>query len=89
MGSKMAAHLLLVVVTVVVNAAVEAVRAHHPLLLHQTLETIHCPTVGVTHHLHQAGDHATHVPVLHLCDVRTGRADAECRAFYSSSSLSH
>lgn len=85
----MTAHLLLVIVTVVVNTAVEAVGTHHPLLLHQTLETIHCPTVGVTHHLHKAGHHAAHVPVLHLCDIRTGRAQAECCTFYSSSSLNH
>lgn len=58
--------LLLIVVSVIVDAAVEAVPGHDPLLLHQTLETGLGPAVGVTHHLHQAGDHATHVPVICL-----------------------
>lgn len=60
-------HLLLVTVAVVVDAAVEAVAGHHPLLLHQALEAQLGPTVRVTHHLHQAGHHAAQVPVLHLC----------------------
>lgn len=59
-------HLLLVVVAVVVDAAVEAVSRRHPLLLHQALEAMLGPTMGVAHHLHQAGHHAAHVPVFCL-----------------------
>lgn len=70
-------HLLLVVVAVVVDAAVEAVAGHHPLLLHKALEAMLGPTVGVTHHLHQAGHHTAHVPVVCFCNVKTGGAHAE------------
>lgn len=64
-------HLLLVVVAVVVEAAVEAVASHHPLLLHQALEAVLGATVRVTHHLHQAGHHAAQVPVVSLCHITT------------------
>lgn len=67
-------HLLLVIVAVIVDAAVEAVAGHHPLLLHQALEAMLGPTVGVTHHLHQAGNHAAHVPVVCLCNDKAGGA---------------
>lgn len=69
-----APHLLLVVVSVVVDAAVEAVAGHHPFLLHQALEAMLCPTVGVTHDLHQAGHHTAQVPVVRFCKVKTGGA---------------
>lgn len=72
--SHRAPHLLLVIVTVIVDAAVEAVAGHHPLLLHQALEAMLGPAVGVTHDLHQAGHHTAHVPVVRFCKVKTGAA---------------
>lgn len=65
-------YLLLVVVAVVVDAVVEAVSRRHPLLLHQALEAMLGPTVGVAHHLHQAGHHAANVPVFCLWSSRGG-----------------
>lgn len=67
-------YLLLVVVAVVVDAVVEAVSRRHPLLLHQALEAMLGPTVGVAHHLHQAGHHAANVPVFCLWSSRGGDA---------------
>lgn len=63
-ASTINTHFLLVVVTVVVHAAVEAVTRHHPLLLHQALEAKLRPTVRIAHQLHQAGHHAADVPVV-------------------------
>lgn len=71
--ARLSSHLLLVIVTVVVDAIVKAMTRHHPLLLHQALEATPGPTVGVTHHLHQAGHHTAHVPVLRFCKITTGR----------------
>lgn len=68
---NMTTHLLFVIVTVIVDAAVETVAGHHPFLLHQALEAVLCPTVGVTHDLHEAGHHAAHVSVLRLCSSKT------------------
>lgn len=60
-----------------VDAAVEAVPHRHPLLLHQALEASLGPTVGVAHHLHQAGHHAAHVPVFCLWRTTAAAAAAE------------
>lgn len=70
--SSLTSHLLLVIVAVVVDTAVEPVASYHPLLLHQTLETVLGPTVRITHHLDQAGHNAAHVPVLCLYNIKTG-----------------
>lgn len=68
-------HLLFVVVSVVVDTAVEAVARSYPLLLDQALEAMLGSTVGVTHHLHQAGHHTAHVSVF--CFWRTTATAAE------------
>lgn len=67
--------LLLVVVAVVVHAAVEAVTRHHPLLLHQALEAVLCPALRITHHLHKAGNHAAHVPIVCFYSVKAAEGE--------------
>lgn len=63
----------------VVDAAVEAVARRHPLLLHQALEAMPGSTVGVTHHLHQAGHHAAHVSVVCLWRTTATAGGADTR----------
>ena len=60
------AYLLFVILLQMVAPVEEAMASHHPLLLHQALETSEATEVRVQHQLYQRGHHTAQVPVFFL-----------------------